>query len=118
MRRKLLYLTTFVFILTAASNAWCDLVAHWKMDEGSGNIVVDSSGNGHDGTLNGTATWMTGQFGLALHFDGSSTYAQVLASPDLDLLNHSDFSVSTWDRADPQPLYPPTVSFHGSRHEI
>jgi hypothetical protein len=39
---------------------------------------------------------MTGQFGLALHFDGSSTYAQIPANPNLDLLNHGDFSVSVW----------------------
>jgi hypothetical protein len=103
MRRKLLYLTMFVFILTVASNAWCDLVAYWKMDEGSGDTIVDSSGNGHDGTLNGTATWTTGQIGLALHFDGSSTYAQIQANPNLDLLNHSDFSVSVWLMLDEIP---------------
>jgi hypothetical protein len=96
-------MVSLLLVLYVIGNASGDLVAHWKMDEGSGNIVVDSSGNGHDGTLNGTATWMTGQFGLALHFDGSSTYAQIPANPNLDLLNHGDFSVSVWLMIDELP---------------
>ena len=42
---------------TDASN----LVAYWKMNEGSGNIVIDHSGNGNNGTLEtdgtGEPTW-------------------------------------------------------------
>ena len=33
-------------------------LALYHFDEGQGNRVVDSSGNGHDGTLNGTAKWV------------------------------------------------------------
>jgi hypothetical protein len=83
-------------MLATVAGASAELVGHWPFDEGSGMVAVDTSGNGHDGTLNGTASWMTGQFGLALHFDGSSTYAQIPANPNLDLLNHGDFTVSVW----------------------
>ena len=37
------------------------LVAYWKMNEGSGNTVIDHSGNGYNGTLEtdgtGKPTW-------------------------------------------------------------
>jgi hypothetical protein len=103
MSNKAVPMVSLVLVLCVIGNASGDLVAHWKMDEGSGDTIVDSSGNGHDGTLNGTAAWMTGQFGLALHFDGSSTYAQIPANPNLDLLNHGDFSVSVWLMIDELP---------------
>ena len=32
------------------------LVAEWHFDEGAGGVLVDSSGNGNDGTIYG-ATW-------------------------------------------------------------
>ena len=45
------------------------LVAHWKLDDGSGNTAIDSSGNGLDITLHNT-TWEDGIFGSAAHFHG------------------------------------------------
>ena len=45
------------------------LVAEWHFDEGSGNVVKDSSGNGNDGIIYG-ASWVDGKFGKALSFDG------------------------------------------------
>jgi hypothetical protein len=36
-----------------------DCLARWKMDEGSGNSIADSSENGFDGTASGTQTWVT-----------------------------------------------------------
>ena len=32
------------------------LVGYWNMDEGTGTMLTDLSGNGNDGTING-ATW-------------------------------------------------------------
>jgi hypothetical protein len=41
-------------------------------DEGSsGTTAADSSGGGNDGTLIGEPTWVAGQIGQALSFDGS-----------------------------------------------
>ncbi|MGX9885519.1 LamG domain-containing protein [Streptomyces sp. NPDC002276] len=50
------------------------LVLDYKLNETSGTVVHDSSGQGHDGTVNGTAGW-TGADGLA--FNGSDTYIKV-----------------------------------------
>ena len=53
MCRNLTYLVSFVLVLVLISNVSAGLVAHWQFDEGSGTTTVDSSGNGHDGTLLG-----------------------------------------------------------------
>jgi len=45
------------------------LVAHWKLDDGSGNTAIDSSDNGFDITLKNT-TWENGMFGGSVHFHG------------------------------------------------
>jgi len=74
MYRKLIYVVSFVLVLGSAGNVSAGLVAHWPLDEGSGTVAMDLSGNGHDGTIGGTANWVDGQIGLALDFDGSSTY--------------------------------------------
>lgn len=37
-----------------------DLVGWWKLDETTGTVAVDSSGNGRDGTVTGTASWNSG----------------------------------------------------------
>ena len=49
----LIYLVTSVLVLSVASGASADMVVHWKLNDGSGTIAKDSSGNGNDGTFNG-----------------------------------------------------------------
>ena len=43
-----------------AQGGYDGLVAEWHFDEGSGNVVKDSSGNGNDGVIYG-ATWAEGK---------------------------------------------------------
>ncbi|WP_232838149.1 LamG domain-containing protein [Streptomyces geranii] len=50
------------------------LLLRYKLDETSGTVVHDSSGNGRDGAVNGTADW-GGKEGLG--FNGSDTYVKV-----------------------------------------
>jgi hypothetical protein len=45
-------------------------VAHWKLDERSGNRAADASGHAHHGTVVG-ATWAAGRRDGALAFDGA-----------------------------------------------
>ncbi|MEW2398979.1 family 43 glycosylhydrolase [Streptomyces sp. NPDC046862] len=51
------------------------LVLRYKLDASSGSVAADSSGNGRDGTVNGTAGWSGSGEGLA--FNGSDTYVKV-----------------------------------------
>jgi hypothetical protein len=52
----------------------------WHLDEGSGATSADSSGNGNTATLNGSPTWVTGQSGKGLTFNGTSNMSATLGS--------------------------------------
>jgi len=62
---KKLLLVLMVLISTGVAKS--ELIAHWKFDENSGNIVSDSQSN-HDGTING-ASWDSGKLGTSLLFN-------------------------------------------------
>jgi len=74
-----------------------NLVAHWMLDEGGGSIAYDSAGS-NDGTIYG-ASWVTGQVGGALGFDGINDSVDVGDPPDGSLdFGTSDFTLSVWFR--------------------
>jgi hypothetical protein len=50
--------------------------ALYHFNEGQGSILTDVSGNGNNGTITG-GTWINGEFGKALQFNGTSDYALV-----------------------------------------
>ncbi|MAF12246.1 hypothetical protein CMK11_17510 [Candidatus Poribacteria bacterium] len=63
--------------LAASAHAVVDpgsVVGLWLLDDGSGDVATDSSGNGNDGAIVG-ATWTDGHRGRALAFDGASHVA-------------------------------------------
>jgi len=75
MRRKLIYLSSFILVLgVAASTVVAELVAYYPLDEGTGTIAGDTSGNGHNGTLNNGTTWISpGYMGnSAINVDGNA----------------------------------------------
>jgi len=75
MSGRLINSVTFILVLGLTINtAVAELVAYYPLDEGTGTIAVDASGNGHDGTLRNGATWIQpGYFGdSAINVDGSS----------------------------------------------
>jgi RHS repeat-associated protein len=49
----------------------------WKMNEGSGTSVADSSGNGNTATLSNGPTWSSGIASNAVVLDGSNDYLSV-----------------------------------------
>ncbi|MEJ2705667.1 MAG: LamG domain-containing protein [Sedimentisphaerales bacterium] len=99
MYRKLVYLIVFVLVFELAGRASAALIAQWTLDEGSGTIATDVTGNGHDGTLEGDPQWVAGYFGGALQFAGSPDRVVVPYSPEL---NPEDaFTVSVWANVEP-----------------
>ncbi len=50
------------------------LVGWWKLDETSGTVAADSSGNNHPGVLHGSPRWVSGKFGGGLQLDGTVDY--------------------------------------------
>ncbi len=58
-------------------------VGVWLLDEGTGKTTKDSSGLGHEGTING-AKWKDGKIGKALEFDGAQ-WVSIESTPQLQL---------------------------------
>jgi hypothetical protein len=82
MCKKLIYVAFSVFCLslTLTNTTNADLVGWWRLDEGSGITINDSSGNDHHGTVQGTPQWGFGPegFGGALDFsDTTGAYCGV-----------------------------------------
>lgn len=92
---------TYTVSLTAANAAFSDTAARidlitaetptitegfWPMDEGSGSIVYDKSGNGYDGTITG-AGWISCADRGYLVFDGSSDSISIPNSAGLNPTN-------------------------------
>src|SRR4030042_1370685 len=86
-RLFLVGLCSLIQVVSAqAFNAGPDpsLVAWWKVDEGAGTSVNDSSGNGNNGTISGAPTWAAaGKLDGALSFNANG-YVDCGNSPSLN----------------------------------
>ena len=104
MSKTMIYLTAFVFMLAAAltgtTSADSHLAAWWKLDDEGTGTVIDSSGNGHDGTIFGGATFVPGILGEALEFDGNNDHVNIDGYQGIvgDGTNTPAFSVTAWIR--------------------
>jgi hypothetical protein len=94
-------------ITGAAVRADTSLVGWWPLDEGSGTVAGDASGNGHDGTFFGDPNWVAGRFGGALEFDGDD-YVDTGFTDDL-----ANWTVSCWVKS---PAAPGSTSPTGPMH--
>jgi len=70
-----------------------DLVLHYTFEEGRGDVLLDHSGNGLHGKIHG-ATWVKGDFGHALAFDGTNDYVECPYSPATN--TPAAFTVEAW----------------------
>jgi len=94
MYRNLIWLFSFILVLSIAGDVSAELVGYWQFDEGSGTVAYDSSGYGNDGTLNGTPGWVAGQLGGALDFDGSTDFVDIPHSDSLSITEQ--ITISAW----------------------
>jgi hypothetical protein len=67
------------------------LIAYWAFDEGTGSTTADGSGNGKNGTLVNSPTWIDGKLGKALQFSGTKR----VNVPDTSLGNTS-YTYAGW----------------------
>jgi len=86
-------------------------IAHWALEEGSGVVAADSSGNGLDGTLIGgldATGWTTDpapttEVNLAsLRFDGVNDYVSLPSGGPLDV-GTNEVTVSLWVKLEQLP---------------
>ncbi|MBM3235506.1 LamG domain-containing protein [Candidatus Poribacteria bacterium] len=80
-----------------ASFASAKTVALWLCDEGSGKTLIDNSGNGHDGTLEGKTGWTEGKFGKALELHGDPD--KVVVPGSKELIGPTAMTVEMWLKA-------------------
>ena len=95
-------MTTIVFIslifislmLTGQSYAKFELksaAAIWLFDDGKGDVAIDSTGNGHDGTLTNGPKWVDGKYGKALNLDGAKSWVKI---PETDAFALQNFTIT------------------------
>jgi hypothetical protein len=110
MLRKLICLVSFILVLSmalasGAKAADPNLVGWWLLNEGAGDIAVDASGSGNDGTINNLngglgidgSVWVDDpERGMVMSFNGTAAGAFVRAGdiPQMTLTN--DFTWSFW----------------------
>ena len=85
------------------------LVLNWKMDETGGFVAADSSGNGHDGSLNGfppaeVEDWTTGRIAGGLDFS-KTAHVEVAGFEEL-----TDTTWSVWVNLNSQPSFGAAIS--------
>lgn len=72
------------------------LIAHWRFDEGSNNIINDSSGQNNHGTMFGQVSRTNaGKQGKGLVFDGITSRIQNIPTTAFEFRGE-DFSISVW----------------------
>ncbi|MBP8304307.1 MAG: hypothetical protein KBE04_09295 [Phycisphaerae bacterium] len=93
-RRIPLVCAGLLLVASFAGVVRAELVGWWKLDETSGVTVADSSGNGNDGSCQGTVTWVPGQIGGAWQANGTNSTIRI---PHHDVLNIPEtVTVSMW----------------------
>ncbi|MCP4257414.1 MAG: LamG domain-containing protein [Planctomycetes bacterium] len=100
MSKKLMSLVVLALVIGLVNSATAELVGHWRLDEGAGDTVNDSSGNGNHGTIIDSVEWADGQIGGALKFDGTPGYVLIPHSDSLKLINQGDYTITMWFRQD------------------
>lgn len=81
--------------ISSASAPTNGLVGYWKLDESSGLIASDSSGNNYTGTLKNNPTWVSGYIGNGLNFNGANHYVQVADNANINLAG-TPYTISFW----------------------
>ncbi|MDB4588199.1 chitobiase/beta-hexosaminidase C-terminal domain-containing protein, partial [bacterium] len=92
-------LTAIAAALACTHFLWADLKVHWPLDESSGALASDSSGEGNDGIWlgsSGSVGWQPtgGIDGGAVSFSGSNRDSFITSS--FDSVSGTPFTMSVW----------------------
>jgi hypothetical protein len=90
-----------VFALSFSGIPWPPapgVVAEIRLNEGTGTIAADASGNGYNGTLVNGPTWGTGKYGQGLNLDGVNDYVNIADNASFTLTPTVSYTWSGWVR--------------------
>ncbi|HSH03352.1 MAG TPA: FG-GAP-like repeat-containing protein [Anaerolineae bacterium] len=96
-------ITTFSYQATSFDHT---ATAYWPLDDNN-NIAIDNSGNGHDGTLTNSPTWVTTTAPIntpnpyALAFDGTDDHIVIPNNPAFNPAVNDDFTIALWVKIPP-----------------
>lgn len=92
------------------------LVGYWPLDEGSGTVTKDASGNGNDGAFVDAPAWVAGKIGKALSFDGVNDYISI-PHQDAYTVTTGNFSIAFWTvQYNPHPASWPRIMGKGTHN--
>jgi hypothetical protein len=97
-RLTIICISFIIIILMFAGQTYADVdpgtvVGIWLFDDEEGDIAIDSSGNGNDGTLNGPEWSNESKFGGALEFKGDGSYIEFATGESMKL---QQFTFMAW----------------------
>jgi RNA polymerase sigma-70 factor (ECF subfamily) len=79
------------------------LIGHWRLDETSGAIAADASGQGHNGFVASGAWTRAGAINGALSLDGEDGHVDLPGDSNLDVVQEGDYTISAWFKPDDIP---------------
>ncbi len=79
-------------------------VGYWTLDENTGTNAYDRSGGGFDGTIYNSPSWVNGQRGNALQFNGTNQYVSIPDNASLD--SFTAITLEAWVKLGDNPTYP------------
>jgi len=103
VRKKIPALFYLVLMIACASSSVqaqdinAGLTGHWKLDETSGTLAADASGNGHTGTYgNGPLLGTEGIQNTAVQFDGTNDKVTIADDPIFSSHTTTGLTVAAW----------------------
>lgn len=103
MKIRLLPLLAGVLLVVASAMGSIVEVGHWNFDEGTGNIISDSSLAGNHGTISNSGMWATPGHdgtGFSLSFNGYSNPVEATVPHDTSLDFNGYIALSAWVKPD------------------
>ena len=85
--------TSLDYCIPGDSSPCASPIAEWKMEEGTGTNIADSSGRNINGTFIGSPTWSTGKYGKSVSLNGQNNYVR---SSDIGVTLASNYTIEGW----------------------
>lgn len=93
----LLFATTAIFAAEPAP------VGHWKLDDKTGDTVIDSSSSKNNAKAMHEPARVEGKLGGAFSFDGKKSYVEIPNAKEIDKLQMGSYTVGAWFKAESVP---------------